>query len=139
MGQDQYQNPNIEAVLRTLSKEIGSEIGEMKGEFNGLKSYIHERTTNCSDNYDSLTKQMNNLASKINGVVIERRVEERLSGTFKKLIYNRVTLLCTILTLVLGFMGFAKIQYASDKKIKVKLVKLTEEIKSLQEVAIDEN
>ena len=64
-------------ALDRLSKGVGSEIGEMRGEFTGLKSYIEERTNNCSNNYDSLTKQMGKLAYKINGIVVEKEVEYR--------------------------------------------------------------
>ncbi len=123
------ENGDIVDALDRLSKGFGSEIGEMRGEFTGLKSYIEKRTNNCSNNYDSLTKQMGKLARKINGVVIEKEVEERVTGKFKRILYNRVTLLCTIVGLAIAFGG---LQSNNNSKADKKLMKIAKEIRLLK-------
>ncbi len=123
------ENGDIVAALDRLSKGFGSEIGEMRGEFTGLKSYIEERTNNCSNNYDSLTVQMGKLSRKINGVVIEKEVEERVTGKFKRILYNRVTLLCTVIGLAIAF---ATLQSTNNSKADKKLIKIAKEIRLLK-------
>lgn len=116
-------------ALNKLTHGLGHELGQMKGEFRGLKSYIKDRTDNCSNNYDSLTQQMGKLAGKINGVVIEKEVEDRVEGRFKKILYNRMTLLLTVIGLAIAFAG---LQTSNTKKSDKKLQKISKEIRQMK-------
>jgi hypothetical protein len=113
----------------TVLNRLASQTGEMKGEFSGLKKYIENRTDNCSRNYDSLSVHMDKLTSKINAVVIEKEVEEKIEGRFKRILYNRVTLLCTIIGLAIAFAG---LQNINTKKADKKLVKISRELRQIK-------
>ncbi len=118
----------MDEVITALNRLTG-ETGEMKGEFIGLKKYIEERTMNCDSNYQSLSSHMTKLTTKINGVVIEKEVEERVTSKFKRVLYNRVTLLCTIIGLAIGFAGLEKIH---TNKADKKLMKISKELKQIK-------
>jgi hypothetical protein len=109
----------------TALNNLAVTTGEMKGEFKGLKKYIESKTDNCQVNYESLSGKMVKLTSKINGVVIENEVE----GRFKKILYNRVTLLCTIIGLAIAFAG---LQNMNTKKADKKLVKISKELRQIK-------
>jgi hypothetical protein len=117
-------------IITALNK-LSSETGEMKGEFKGLKDYIEAKTDNCSRNYDSLSDNMDKLTRKINATVIEKEVEERVTGTFKRVLYNRVTLLCTIVGLAIAFAG---LQNSNTKKSDKKLAKISRELKEIKSI-----
>jgi hypothetical protein len=109
----------------TVLHKLANQTGEMKGEFKGLKKYIENRTDNCSKNYDSLSMHMDKLTKKINVTVIEKEVE----GRFKRILYNRVTLLCTIIGLAIAFGG---LQNMNTKKADKKLVKISRELRQIK-------
>ena len=109
----------------TALNNLASTTGEMKGEFKGLKKYIEGRTDSCQRNYESLGDQMDSLTADIHGVVVENEVK----GRFKKILYNRVTLLCTVIGLAIGFAGLER---SHSKKADKKLVKISKELKQIK-------
>jgi hypothetical protein len=109
----------------TALNNLAVTTGEMKGEFKGLKKYIEGRTDTCQRNYESLGGKMGKLTRKINGVVLEKEVE----GRFKKILYNRVTLLATVIGLAIAFTG---LQTNSTKKSNKKLAKISQELRLLK-------
>lgn len=111
-------------IIEALNK-LASTTGEMKGEFKGLKKYIESKTDNCQVNYESLSGKMGKLTSRINGVVIEKEVE----GRFKKILYNRVTLLCTVIGLAIAFAGYTG---NNTKKSDKKLAKISQELRQIK-------
>lgn len=122
-----------EEIITVLNR-LASTTGEMKGEFKGLKKYIENKTDNCSRNYDSLSENMDKLTKKINATVIEKEVEERIDGRFKKILYNRITLLCTIIGLAIAFAG---LQNRNTNKADEKFAKISQELKQIQASNID--
>jgi hypothetical protein len=68
---------------------------------------------------------MDKLTKKINVTVIEKEVE----GRFKRILYNRVTLLCTIIGLAIAFGG---LQNMNTKKADKKLVKISRELRQIK-------
>lgn len=113
----------------TAINKLASQTGKMEGKFDGLERYIRGKTDTCQKNYEHLGKHMDKLTNKINGVVIEKEMEERVEGRFKKVLYNRVTLLCTIIGLAIGFAGLER---SHSKKAEQKLVKITKEIRQMK-------
>jgi hypothetical protein len=113
----------------TVLNRLAVTTGEMKGEFKGLKKYIENKTDNCSRNYDSLSMHMDKLTNKINATVIEKEVEERIEGRFKRILYNRVTLLCTILGLAIAFTGLER---SHNKKADKRLTKISKELNQIK-------
>jgi hypothetical protein len=109
----------------TALNNLAVTTGEMKGEFKGLKKYIEGRTDTCQRNYESLGDQMDSLTADIHGVVVENEVK----GRFKKILYNRVTLLCTVIGLAIAFTG---LQTNTTKKANKKLAKISQELRLLK-------
>lgn len=117
-----------DAIITALNK-LATTTGEMKGEFTGLKKYIEAKTDNCSKNYDHLSDHMDKLTTKINTTVIEKRAEKRIEGRFKKILYNRITLLCTVIGLAIAFAG---LQNSNTKRADKKLAKISQELRQIK-------
>lgn len=109
----------------TAINKLANQTGKMEGKFDGLERYIRGKTDICQRNYESLSNDMNSITSKVDGVVIEKEV----SGKFKKILYNRITLLCTVIGLAIGF---ATLQNSSNNETDKKLVKISKELKRIK-------
>lgn len=133
---EQPMKDQLSDILNKISLNIGEEMGEVRGEMKGLRTFMELRTGECKDNYVSLSGHMSRLTNKIKSVEIEKEVEERITGKFKRILYNRITLLCTIIGLAIGF---ASLEKSHNTKADKKLIKITKEIKELKKGKIFEN
>jgi hypothetical protein len=120
--------------LITAINRLAIQTGKMEGKFDGLEKYIKGKTDTCQRNYENLGGHLDKLTKKINGVVIEKEVEERVTGKFKKVLYNRVTLLCTIIGLAIAFIGLEK---SNSNKSEKKLIEINKEIRQLKRAGIN--
>jgi hypothetical protein len=115
-------------IIEALNKLTGI-TGRMEGKFYGLERYIEEKTDNCSKNYELLSNHMEELTNKLNTTVMERRAEKRIEGRFKKILYNRITLLCTVIGLAIAITG---LQTSNTKKSDKKLAKISQELRQIK-------
>jgi len=81
-------SPDEENVIR----ELTGSVGELKGEFKGLKSFIELQTNGCRENYEDLNKGFSDLRKELNGRIVADKIKSR----FRKIMENRVTLICVI-------------------------------------------
>ncbi len=136
----QLTNSQLSELLKVVSSSISEDIskmrGEVQGEMRGLRTFMELRTGECKDNYVSLSGHMSKLTNKIKSVEIEKEVEERITGKFKRILYNRITLLCTIIGLAIGAAG---LQNSNNKKSERKLIKISKELIEIKKGTSFEN
>jgi hypothetical protein len=111
--------------LVTAINRLASQTGKMEGKFECLEKYIKGRTDTCQRNYESLSTDMGKISGRLNGIDIENEVK----GKFRKILYNRITLLCTIIGLAIAFLGLER---SNVKKTETKLTKISKEIRQMK-------
>ena len=101
-------SPGKEELILTAINDRTEKLGEVKGEFKGLKQYIETQTNECKSNYRELNKSINKNRGRLNGIEIEDEVTDKLkrrSSDKRKFLYNTITLLCVMVMAVGAVMG----------------------------------
>lgn len=105
-------SPGNENIILTAINDLTAKLGEVTGEFKGLKLYIETQTTECKLNYKELNKNFTKIRGRLNGIQIEDEVTDKVTdrlrrrlGDKRKFLYNTVTLLCMVILTAGTVMG----------------------------------
>lgn len=119
-------------------RELTGKVGQLTGEFKGLKEYIKLQTDGCRANYEALNNSFTDVRKKLNG----RIVADDVRSGFRKIMESRATLICTIIMAAVAVITTKEMwsKNKNDKESQVsasadvgeEIEKLTDVINSLE-------